>query len=343
MPFQITTQSFGPLPNSTHSLTEYLLEHTESGEFIAVIPEFGGILRRLVLRKGKKLFALLQAPDSPQGLMADESYASALLFPFPSRIRHGIYRFDGEAYTLKMNEVKRDNAIHGFVHGRAFSVVDQDVTSTHAQLTLRYDYMGDTVGYPFPFTLTVVYELVQANLLPHGSNPEADKMCALRVTYSVQNIGVTRCPVAFGWHPYFTFTGEPVDHLSITLPNRTPIALDENMIPDGLKPYEEAGTLNLHKQELDSAFLIEPTSGPDAPEPFAETILTSLSTGVRMIVGQQTGEGKFNYLVCYTPTRRDSIAIEPLTANVDAFNNSEGLTVLEPWDSITGTMWVRLD
>ncbi|MBD2752683.1 aldose 1-epimerase [Spirosoma validum] len=343
MPFQITTQSFGPLPNSTKSLTEYLLEHTESGEFITVIPEFGGILRRLVLRKGKKLFALLQAPDSPQGLMADESYASALLFPFPSRIRHGIYRFDGDAYTLKLNEAKRDNALHGFVHGREFSVVDQDVTSTHAQLTLRYDYMGDTVGYPFPFTLTVTYELVQANLLPHGSHPEADKMCALRITYAVQNIGITRCPVAFGWHPYFTFTGEPVDHLSLTLPNRTPILLDENMIPDGLKPFEEASTLNLHKLELDTAFVIEPTSDPNSPEPFAETILTSLSTGVRMIVGQQTGEGKFNYLVCYTPTRRDSIAIEPLTANVDAFNNGEGLTVLEPWDTISGTMWVRLD
>lgn len=343
MPFKITTQPFGPLPNSTTSLTEYLLEHTESGEFLAIIPEFGGILRRLVLRKGRKLFALLEAPDSPQALMADESYASAILYPFPSRIRHGIYRFDGEAYALKLNEVKRDNALHGFVHGREFSVVSQDVTSTYARLTLRHDYMGDTVGYPFPFVLTVTYELIQASLLPHGSNPDVDKMCALRINYSVQNIGITRCPAAFGWHPYFTFTGESVDHLSISLPNRTPISLDENMIPDGLKPFEPANTFNLHGVDLDTAFVIEPTSAPDAPEPFAETILTSLSTGVRLIIGQQTGEGKFNYLVCYTPTRRDSVAIEPLTANVDAFNNGEGLVALEPWDTLTGTMWVRLD
>ncbi|GAB4023463.1 aldose epimerase family protein [Spirosoma koreense] len=343
MPFQITTQPFGPLPSGTTSLTEYLLEHTESGEFITIIPEFGGILRRLVLRKGKKLFALLHSPDSPQALLADESYASALLYPFPSRIRHGIYQFDGEEYALKLNESRRDNALHGFVHGRAFSVVDQDVTATHAQLTLRYEYLGDTVGYPFPFILTVTYELVQANQLAYGSNPEKDKMCALRISYSAQNIGITRAPAAFGWHPYFSFTDEPVDQLSLSLPTRTPISLDENMIPDGRHPTEEAGTLNLDGVELDTAFAIEPTSQPDAAEPFAETVLTSLQTGVRLIVGQQTGPGKLNYLVCYTPARRDRVAIEPLTANVDAFNNGEGLTILEPWEALSGTIWVRLD
>ncbi|UFH54483.1 aldose 1-epimerase [Spirosoma sp. KNUC1025] len=343
MPFRITTQPFGPLPSGTASLTEYLLEHTESGEFITVIPEFGGILRRLVLRKGRRLFALLKGPETPQELLADESYASALLYPFPSRIRHGVYHFEGEDFALKLNEMKRDNSIHGFVHGRAFSVVSQDVTPTSARLTLRYDYEGDTIGYPFPFILTVTYELMQANLLAHGSNPEADKMCALRIHYAAQNISTTRCPVAFGWHPYFTFTEESVDHLLLSLPGRTPISLDEHRIPNGRHPFEPASDINLHGIELDSAFAIEPTTEPDAPEPYAETVLTSLSTGVRLVVGQQTGEGKLNYLVCYTPTRRDSVAIEPLTANVDAFNNGEGLVVLDPWEELSGTIWVRLD
>lgn len=343
MPFQITTQPFGPLPTGATPFTEYLLEHTESGEFITVIPEFGAILRRLVLRKGRQLFALLHAPESPQALEADESYASALLYPFPSRIHNGLYEFEGEKFALPMNESRRDNALHGFVHGRAFSVVSQDVTSTHAQLTLRYDYMGDTDGYPFPFSLTITYELVQADLLSYGSNPAEDKMCALRISYSAQNIGMTRCPAAFGWHPYFTFTGEPVDDLSLSLPNRTPISLNEAMIPNGRYAAENAGTLNLKDVELDTIFEIEPTSPPDAAEPYAETVLTSLTTGVRLIIGQQTGEGKFNYLVCYTPTRRDSVAIEPLTANVNAFNNGEGLAILEPWDTLSGTIWIRLE
>ncbi|GAB3694876.1 aldose 1-epimerase family protein [Spirosoma flavus] len=349
MPFQITTQPFGPLPTGAAPLTEYLLEHTETGEFITVIPEFGAVLRRLVLRKGPNLFALLKAPVSPQELLADESYSSALLYPFPSRIHHGVYHFEGEDYALKMNEVHRDNAIHGFVHGRPFSVIEQEATESYARLTMRYDHAGDTIGYPFPFALTVTYELIQANQLLYGSNPEADKMCALRVSYSVENTGTSRSPAAFGWHPYFTFiedsedSAESVDNMIISLPGRTPIVLDEKMIPTGEHAFEEAGALPLREVQLDSAFRIEPTGVQPNGESYAETILTSMKTGVRLILGQQTGPGKFNYLVCYTPIRRNNIAIEPLTANVDSFNNGQGLTILEPWETMSGTIWVRLD
>ncbi|GAB3997966.1 aldose 1-epimerase family protein [Spirosoma daeguense] len=349
MSFKITTQPFGPLPTGSEPLTEYLLEHTETGEFITVIPGFGAILRRLVLRKGRSLFALIKAPDSPQALRADESYSSAILYPFPSRVHHGIYHFEGEDYALKLNEPSLDNAIHGFIHGRSFDVVEQEATDTYARITMRHDYAGDTVGYPFPFSFTITYELIQANLLPYGSNPEKDKMCALRVSYSVQNTGISRSPAAFGWHPYFMFiedseaSAELVDNMIITLPGRTPVILNEKLIAVGEHPFEEAATIPLREQELNSAFRIEPTGVQANGESFAETILTSMKTGVRLIVGQQTGEGKLNYLVCYTPTRRNNIAIEPLTANVDAFNNGQGLTTLEPWESLSGTMWVRLD
>jgi len=342
MPFQITTQEFGTLPDATDPLIEYVLEHTESGEFITIVPGYGGILRRLVLRKGHDLFALLLTPESPQALFSDEGYAGALLYPFPSRIRHGIYHFEGADYTLKMNESKRDNAIHGFVHGRPFSVVSQETTATHAQLVVRYDYAGDTIGYPFPFALTVTYKLVQANLLTYGDHADDDRMCALQISYSALNTGATRCPAAFGWHPYFTLSEQPVDEMSLSLPNRAPIVLNENMIPEGRQDLESGGTIKLEGQQLDTAFAIEPTSEPGTPDPFAETILTSLKTGVKLIVGQQTGENKLNYLVCYTPPRRDSIAIEPLTANVDAFNNGDGLTILSPGETLSGTMWVRL-
>ncbi|WP_018619303.1 aldose 1-epimerase [Spirosoma luteum] len=345
MPFTITTQPFGTLPTHTDPLIEYVLEHTETGEFLAVIPEFGAVLRRLVLRKGHHLFALIEAPDSPQALVADESYASAFLYPFPSRIRHGIYSFDGEDYALKMNETHRDNALHGFVHRQPFSVVSQEATDTYAQLVLRYDYAGDTFGYPFPFALTVTYQLVQANRLEYGSSSATDRMCALRISYTAQNMGLTRAPAAFGWHPYFTFienketTRELVDNLTISLPAHSPIELDENLLPTGKGVAQPEETLRLHERELNNVFLIEPVQN----QAYSETVLQSSKTGARLIVGQQTGEGKLNYLVCYTPPRRDSIAIEPLTANVDAFNNGEGLAILDPGGILSGSMWVRLD
>lgn len=345
MAFTITTQPFGtlPLPSDREPLTEYVLQYTGTGEFIAVIPEFGAIIRRLVLRKGNRLFALLKAPESPQALLADESYASALLFPFPSRIQHGVYAFEGEKYALKMNEVSRDNALHGFVHGRSFAVVGQETTPDHASLTLRYDYPGDAVGYPFPFALTITYELTRADWLSLGNNPTADRLCALRISYSALNTGPTRCPVAFGWHPYFTFNGESVDELTMTMPNRTAIVLDGDMIPNGRQPVDTTETFSLQNRQMDTPFAIEPTGQTSEGISFAETILTSAPSGVNLVIGQETGDRKFNYLVCYTPPRRDSIAIEPQTANVNAFNSGEGLTVLNPGETVSGSMWVRLE
>ena len=110
-------------------------------------------------------------------------------------------------------------------------------------------------------------------------------------------------------------------------------------MPMGKGVAQSEETLRLHERELNNVFLIEPVPN----QAYAETVLQSIKTGVKLVVGQQTGDGKLNYLVCYTPPRRDSVAIEPLTANVDAFNNGEGLAVLEPGGILSGTMWVRLD
>lgn len=342
MPFTISTQPFGPLASGSEPLTEYLLEHRETGEFVSVIPGFGARLRRLVLRKGPDLLTLIKAPESPQALLADESNASALLYPFPSRIRHGIYRFENEDYALPLNETNRDHALHGFVQDKPFVVVSQEATPVHARLVLRYDYSGSIVGYPFPFALTVTYELVRASQLPPGRFTN-DRMCAMRMSYSALNTGTKPCPAAFGWHPYFTLSEEPVDELTLSLPARTAILLDETMIPAGRGAPEPAATIALRDQMLDTPFALESVPSPTTGKPFAETTLTSSKTGIRLIVGQQTGAGKLNFLVCYTPPRRDSVAIEPQTAGVNAFNSGDGLAILDPGDSLDGTMWVRLD
>ena len=38
---------------------------------------------------------------------------------------------------------------------------------------------------------------------------------------------------------------------------------------------------------------------------------------------------KFPYVQLFTPPSRKSLAIEPMTCNIDAFNNKEGLWYLE--------------
>jgi aldose 1-epimerase len=322
--FTIETRSIGTL-ESPSPLTDYLLTNTETGEWATILPGFGGVLRQLVLRKGETRYSLINSPGSAQALHADETYAGALLYPFPSRIHQGIYRFDGEAYALPMNEARRYNALHGFVHTKPFVVVREEATDQYALLSIRHDYMGDeTPGYPFPFSLTVTYTLT------------AD---GLTLAFSALNTGTKPSPAAFGWHPYFTLNDAPTDELTLTLPTETEITLDENMIASGKQPApaNRLGTFSLKEVELDTPWVAK-FSDVDGQRQ-ATTVLSWPTEDVSLEITQGDSLG---YIVVYTPGRRDSIAIEPQTANVNAFNNGEGLTVLNPGQSLSGQIGVRL-
>ncbi|MGA0559867.1 aldose 1-epimerase [Larkinella sp. VNQ87] len=320
MPFEIQHQSFG-------SLTEYFLHNSDTGEYASILPAYGAVVRQLVLRNPapnpeNRLLSLIRAPKSEQALLADETHASALLFPFPSRIRHGIYGFQGEMYTLPMNEANQDNAIHGFLAGRPFELLGQTVTDTGVSLALGYVHDGSYPGYPFPFEFRVRYTL---------------STTGFTVKYEVLNTGPKPAPVSFGWHPYFTINEEPIDQLTIEVPSARQIVLDDNLLPVGETILTEKGEIALRERELDAAFLVEENTDGGVT-----TILRSAKQGLQLNVWQETGSKKFNYLVIYTPIGRDNIAIEPLTSNVNAFNNGEGLIVLAPNEITGGTIRVSL-
>lgn len=343
MPFQITTRPFGPLASVSTPLTEYNIQHTETGAEFTVLPGFGAVLRSLILpvlpdghgtgSASVRRFSLLETPDSPQALQADESYASALLYPFPSRIRHGTYAFGGQEYALPFNDFGRDNAIHGFIHPRPFTVITEDISATQAAITLRYDYPGDLKGYPFLFSLTVRYALYITD----------DETVGLYVSFDVTNTGLSRCPSAFGWHPYFrlaihtdTGTDGPVsvDDLTLALPATDTVLLDDNLCPVGQIPFAAAGPFSLTDRTFDAVFVV------DTQNPIVETVLSAPAQRVSLIISQDTAV--FPFLVVYTPEPRNRIAIEPITANVDAFNTGEGLRTLEPGETWGGRIGVRL-
>lgn len=57
---------------------------------------------------------------------------------------------------------------------------------------------------------------------------------------------------------------------------------------------------------------------------------------------QEKGPNKYNYLQLYIPPDRNSIAIEPMTCNIDAFNNHNGLITLQPKESFDAKYGVRV-
>ena len=179
MSFEISKQQFG-------DLTEYVIQESASSNRFVVVPELGGIVRQLSLRKGVTLFSLLKTPATPQALSEDTQSASELLFPFASRIPEGKYKFLGKQYQLALNN--GDNAIHGLVRKNKFSLVEQVVAADHAYLKLAYE-IREPEGYPFSVDFTIKYQL------------NTDGIFSL--TYEARNSGTEPCPVMFGWHPYF--------------------------------------------------------------------------------------------------------------------------------------------
>ncbi|PWJ58241.1 aldose 1-epimerase [Dyadobacter jejuensis] len=314
MTFEIIKQQFG-------ELTEYVVQDTRNGNRFAVVPELGAVVRQLSLRKGLTLFSILKTPPTPDKLKEDTQSASELLFPFASRIPSGKYHFLGKDYQLHKNEKGGVNAIHGLVRKHHFSLQEQRIQPDNASIKLAY-HLSQQEGYPFEVLFSVTYSL---NL---------DGIFSL--SYQAHNLGKDACPAMFGWHPYFDLGNEEVDAWKINIPSKTIVTFDDHMIPTGEAPFPHRGAFSLLRNELDNCFVVESEGNT------AITELISDNQEVTLEIKQETGEGKFNYLVVYTPPSRDCVAIEPLTANVDAFNNGEGLNIIGPDQQIAGTITLKL-
>lgn len=136
---------------------------------------------------------------------ADPKYwagQSPLLFPNCGSFWEGVYRYNGQTYSLQK---------HGFVRQMEFSVVSRSET----EVTLGVHSTDETLkSYPFPFFLFVTYRLGES---------------ALKVEWLVRNEGDNEMFYAIGAHPafylpdfdpaepvrgYFKFdTTEPIEYL----------------------------------------------------------------------------------------------------------------------------------
>lgn len=314
MPFEIFKQQFG-------ELTEFVIQEASTGNRCVIIPELGGIVRQLSLRKGITLFSLLKTPPTPDSLLADTKSASELLFPFASRIPDGKYKFLGKEYQLAKNESGNLNAIHGLVRKQPFTVTSQIIEADHASIHLSYA-LNDREGYPFTVAFSVIYTL------------HADGRFVL--SYEAVNNGAEPAPAMFGWHPYFVLGNEEADAWKINIPSGEIVDFNNNQIPVGKKPFLVERPTKLYQKAFDNCFIVDPGATS------AITELISENQDVTLRIEQETGEGKFNYLVVYTPPARDCVAIEPLTANVNAFNSGEGLNVLAQGKSVSGAVTLSL-
>jgi aldose 1-epimerase len=255
-----------------------------------------------------------------------------VLLPWPNRIDGGRYTFDGQPYQVSLTEPLRGNAIHGLTRWSSWRPVER----SGARVVLEHA-LDPSPGYPFSLSLRVHYELAAQGLT---------------VRTSVTNVGVARCPVGAGFHPYFTCgpPGAVVDASFLRVPATEYLVTDARGIPTGRAtvkgtPFDFRSERVIGDLVIDHAF----TGLARDPEGCARVELGSADARRRVTVWL---DASYGYVQVFTgdtlppAERRLGVAIEPMTCPANAFATGESLRVLSPgesWRSAWGVALSRKD
>ncbi len=306
-----------------HGTKKIKLINTESGEFLSVIPAYGGNINELILNKNNALHSLIAGDSNMQDLSGRpvNAYRGAKLSPFPNRIKEGSYVFDGIRYTLPKND--NIHALHGLVWNAPFQIKEKSTTAHEAKLILSWHYQKVNPGFPFDYLIEIEYTL-----------QEREFICQTIIT----NNSPIAIPIGDGWHPYLS-TGSTINELKLKLPSDKKIETNQSLIPTGryIRDSSFASAAFIQDTLLDDCFELDPV------ERIVETILIDERRQLTLILWQKVSAHGYNFVHVYTPPNRQSIAIEPTTCAPDAFNNKNGLMVLDPLESVDLIFGIRLE
>ncbi len=226
----------------------------------------------------------------------------AVLAPFANRVRNGKYNFAGHEYQLQIND--EENAIHGFAKDSPFRVTRQN----ESMCRIQTDLTGP--GYPWTVRLIINYTLSRRGF---------------RCSVTARNISSDPAPFQVGFHPYFTFEKQ------WTLASNEPAALlnyRDRFFPDG-------------SSKILDPFLISSKDSMSLDNAFMSTGDILFISGERRLVLDRKG---LDYLVLYNGVYSGgiSLAIEPMSAPPDAFNNGIGLISLMPGATTSASFGVTL-
>jgi aldose 1-epimerase len=273
----------------------------------ATIGRVGAGLRRFT-DAGRDL--ILPAPG-PAGFR----YHGALLAPWPNRIAGGRYRFGDRWHQLPINEVERNNALHGLVCWTRFDLVALAPSS----VTLSHELVPQP-GYPFRLSLTVRYALT-----PGGLTCEV-------VACNEDEVSL---PYGVASHPYLRAGSGGVNGWRLQLP----AAAFLTVTTDRLLPVEPAPVADgpfdfrvshaIGNTFIDHAFtaLI-----PDADGLVRVRLLDDDAGGVEC----EWDPAVLPWVQLHTADapgadgHRAGLAVEPMTCPPDAFNSGTDVVVLSP-------------
>jgi aldose 1-epimerase len=244
------------------------------------------------------------------------SHGIPTLFPWPNRIRDGVFHFEGRRFEVQPNR-------HGFVRDKPWTVLATGASASEgAWITSAFESVNlpeqVSAQYPFPFRLDVTFRLREG---------------VLSMETLVRNVGTTPMPCGFGIHPYF----RRPESGAIRVPARKRWELVDSLptgkVLDLVDPYDLLQPRSLDGLSLDDIYtdLIADPGGR------VDCVLDDETSGLETVV--EFDVAQFPHVVIFTPPEpKKAICIEPYTCPTDAFNLRErgvpsDVLVLSPEDS----------
>ena len=300
------------------------LQNPEKGIYVDVVPALGGTVAAIVLRSPKGTVRNVLYGNTAKAIKTEiGGYAGRFLFPYNDRIPEGKYVYKGQTYQLPCNSRRGDGSIHGLIYNRELKEIGRKADENGAELSLLAELHKDDFpqGYPFDMSLLIVYTL-------------NDK--GLSVNFKIKNDGNKTAPLAMGWHPYFALEGT-ADNWSFYHKGGSYVEVADNLIPTGNTPsvkgsiFDFSGGKQFGADEYDIAI-----SAPDDG-------FMRLSDG-KQHIDMTFDAAFFKYTQIYIPPSRKGVAVEPVSAATNAFNDASlGLIEVEPGEEIDTYLKIQLN
>jgi aldose 1-epimerase len=286
-----------------------------AGDQRAVVTEVGAGLRSYTV--GDR--------DVVDGFTEDEMATigrGQLLLPWPNRIEDGQYEFAGRMHQTPISEPARHNALHGLTRWMNWKAVEQAEDRVLMSVVLH-----PQDGYPFTLRFDIDYRLSAGGL-------------TIRTTAT--NLGQHAAPFGAGHHPYVT-VGTLIDRALLKMPALMRLELNDRLIPTGRvlpnrgTAYDFLELRPIGSLRMDTAFanLVADSDG------LIRVHLQAPDADPRVTLWL---EPVYRFLMVYTPDaiqdrsrRRRSIALEPMSCAPNAFRSGDGLIVVQPGESWSGS------
>jgi galactose mutarotase-like enzyme len=256
----------------------------------------------------------LALPGGLDRLRAGHSAGLPLLAPWANRLAGRRYKVGRHAVDFTGVPVHVDEhglPIHGLLLGTGDWCVDA-LTSRRDAASLTASILVDSPAFPFP------HRIVVTAIVRDGE---------LRVDTTLVPAGRRAVPVSFGWHPYLRLPGTPRRSWRLRLPARRYLEVDGSGIPTGVCAPAPAEADPIGSRTLDAGYALGRGR--------TLAITNAAGRSVELHCGPA-----YSYAQAWVPPAKPFVALEPMTAPVNALVTGEHASVREPF---TATFTLSFD